>query len=89
MILAYIDVRPFLFVIGLPVVILLAQLKRYVSCECFPGHDLVHDPFPFGGSNAISMRSRSDNAEESGRAIDRQGQGAFNVNAYVFPDWCV
>ena len=41
------------------------------------------------GSNAVSMLPRSDNAEESGRAIDRHGQGAFNVHVHVFPDWCV
>ena len=63
------------------------QRKRYVSCECFPGHALVHDPFPFGGSNAVGTRSRSDNAEESGRAIDGQGQWAKNIDAHVFPDW--
>jgi len=63
------------------------QRKRYVSCESFPGHALVHDPFPFGGSNAVGTRSRSDNAEESGRAIDGQGQWAKNIDAHVFPDW--
>ena len=43
-------------------------------------------PVPFGGSNAVGARSRIDNAEESGRAIDGQGQWAKNIDAHVFPD---
>ena len=46
-------------------------------------------PVSFGGSSAIGKRSRCDNAEESDRAIDRQTQGAFNVNIHVFPDRCI
>jgi hypothetical protein len=46
-------------------------------------------PVSLGGSNAVGKRSRYDNAKESDRAIDRQTQGAFNVNIHVFPDRCI
>ena len=46
-------------------------------------------PVSFGSSNVVGKRSRNDNAKESGRTIDRQTQGAFNVNIHVFPDRCI